>query len=85
MQPIAPLMIGASDPTAWRSSPALAKNALAAVEPAAVNEQRLMAVIERRPLDRLLIEVQSGDALGDPVEQFEAISVALIHLRLPSG
>ena len=53
--------------------------ALAAVDPAAVDEQRLVAVVQRRPLDRLLREVKLGNALGDPVQQLEVVVVVLIH------
>jgi hypothetical protein len=41
----------------------------AAVEATAVDEQRLVAIIERRPLDLVLGEVKLGNSLGDPVEQ----------------
>jgi hypothetical protein len=54
----------------------------AAVDPAAVDEQRLMAVVQRGPLDGLLREVELGDAIGDPVEEHKAILV--IHRRLLS-
>jgi hypothetical protein len=43
--------------------------ALAAVDPAAVDEQRLVGVVERCPLDRLLSEVKLGNAIGEPVEE----------------
>jgi hypothetical protein len=52
------------------------EGALAAVDPAAVDEQRLVAVVERRPLQRLLFEVELGNAIGDPIQELEAISVA---------
>ena len=55
------------------------EGARASVDPAAVDEQRLVAVVQRRPLDRLLVEVEPRSALGDPVEQLEAIGVVLIH------
>jgi hypothetical protein len=63
-------MIGAIDPTACRSSPGIGEErAGAAVEATAVDERRLVAVIERRPLDLVLGEVKLGNSLGDPVEQ----------------
>jgi hypothetical protein len=40
-------------------------DARAAVDPAAVDEQRLVAVIERRPLDLVLVELQLGNAIGE--------------------
>ena len=52
--------------------------AVAAVDPAAVDEQRLVAVVERGPLDPLLVEVEPRDADGDPVEQLEAVGVDAI-------
>ena len=57
--------------------------ALAAVEPTAVDEQRLVAIVQRDPLDLMLVEVEA-DAVGDSVEELEAISVAAIDLRLLS-
>jgi hypothetical protein len=33
------------------------EGAFAAVDPAAVDEQGLVAIVQRRPLDRLLVEV----------------------------
>jgi hypothetical protein len=59
-----------------------------AVEPAAVDDQRLVAVVQRRPLDRLPLEVKLGNALGDPVQQLEAVLVAFIdprHRGIDSG
>jgi hypothetical protein len=50
--------------------------AVAAADPAAIDEERLLAVGERRPLDRLSIEIELGSALGDPVEQSSAVLVA---------
>ena len=55
------------------------EGAVAAVDPAAVDEQRLMAIIERHPLDLVLGEVKLGNAVGDPVEQRQAIGVGTIH------
>ena len=52
-------------------------SAVAAVDPTAVDEQRLVAVLERRPRDRLLLEMQLGNAAGDPVEQLKTVSVAV--------
>jgi hypothetical protein len=51
----------------------------AAVDPAAVDEQHLVAVIERCLLDLVLIEVQLGHPVSDPVEQFEPVGVAVVH------
>jgi hypothetical protein len=53
--------------------------AAAIIEAAAVDEQRLVAIIERRPLDVVLVQVQLGNALGESVEQFEAVGVGTIH------
>jgi hypothetical protein len=79
MQPITSAS-GASDPTTWRSRPGIGEECAAAIiEAAAVDEQRLVAIIERRPLDVVLVQVQLGNALGEPVEQFEAVGVGTIH------
>jgi hypothetical protein len=51
----------------------------AAVEPAAIDEQGFVAIIEGRPLDLVLFEVQLGHPIGDPVKQLEAIGVGTIH------
>jgi hypothetical protein len=51
----------------------------AAIEPAAVDEQRLVAVVERRPLDPLPVEVEPANPMSDPVEELEAVGVAVIH------
>jgi hypothetical protein len=61
---------------------------LAAVDPAAVHEQRLVPVVQRGPRERLLREVELGNAIGDPVEELEAVGVALIrrsHRGVDSG
>ena len=57
----------------------------AAVEATAVDEQRLVAIIERRPLDLVLREVKLGNAVGDPVEELQAVGVGTIHSRSLSG
>ena len=51
----------------------------AAVDPAAVDEQRLVAVLNRQLLDLVLLQVKLGNAVGDPVEQLHAIRVGTIH------
>jgi hypothetical protein len=77
---------GASIPTTCTSSPSAdEEGAVAAVEATAVKDQGLAAVIERRPLDRLLIEVKLGNAIGEPVEQFEAAGVGTIHCSGRNG
>jgi hypothetical protein len=54
--------------------------AVAAVDAAAIYEQRLVAVWQRGPVDRVLLQVELGNTSGDPVEQFEAIGVATVHV-----
>jgi hypothetical protein len=51
----------------------------AAIEPAAIDNQALVAIIQRGPLDLVLLEIQLGNALGDPVKQLQAIGVAVSH------
>src|SRR3954453_19908051 len=38
-----------------------------------------MAIIERRPLDGVLVEVKLGHSIGEPGEQLEAVGVGTIH------
>ena len=81
MQPTWPGMSGPAGRSRARPRRGWRRGALAAVEPAAVDEQRLVAVVQRGPLDRLLREVELGNAMGDPVEELEAVLVAFIHRR----
>jgi hypothetical protein len=53
---------------------------VATVDPAAVDEQRLVAIVERCPLDRLLLEVQLGEPGLDPVEQDKPVGVGAVHV-----
>ena len=52
---------------------------LPTIEAAAVDHQRLGSVVHRRPLDQLLVEIKLGHALGDPVEQLQAIVALEMH------
>jgi hypothetical protein len=52
--------------------------------PTAIDEQSLVAVVERGPLDRVLREVDLGNAIGDPVQQRDALGVRLIIVVAPS-
>ena len=49
------------------------------VDPTAVDEQGLVAIIECHPLDSTLVEIELGKSLGDPVEQLESVLVLVIH------
>ena len=53
------------------------EGAVAAVDAAAVDEQRLDAVGHHLPLDRLLVELDVGQPLFDPIEQQQPVAVAL--------
>jgi hypothetical protein len=53
----------------------------AAVDPAAVDEQRLVAVVERRPLDRLVREIELGNALGAVLLRFGAVFRGILSGR----
>jgi hypothetical protein len=55
------------------------ERAVAAVEATAVDEQRPMAVIECCPLDFVLREVKLWKAIGEPVEELQAVGVGAIH------
>jgi hypothetical protein len=39
-------------------------DAATAVEPAAVDDQRIVAIVERSPLDPLVVEVKLGNPIG---------------------
>jgi hypothetical protein len=58
MQPMEPSMIGANVPTALHGVAVVGEvGPVAAVDPATVDEQRLGAVVQRPPFDRLLVQV----------------------------